>query len=69
MKFKASLYNNTCAFDSVTLSDLTDIKEWAKGRGYSYFLAIEAVYDDIPNEFVINYHVKNNKFYKTKQYK
>lgn len=67
MQYKATLYNNTCSFDSVILSNVTDIKEWAKGRGYSYFLVIESIYDDIPNEFLINYNVKNNKFYKTKQ--
>ena len=67
MQYKATLYNNTRAFDSVILSNVTDIKEWAKGRGYSYFLVIESIYDDIPNEFLINYNVKNNKFYKTKQ--
>jgi len=67
MKYKATLYNNTCSFDSVVLSNVNDIKEWAKGRGYSYCLVIEAIYEDIPNEFVINYNVKNNKFYKSKQ--
>ena len=66
MKYKAILYNNSCAFDSVILSNVNAIKEWAKGRGYSYFLSILAIYDDIQDEFVINYNVKNNKFYKVK---
>lgn len=67
MKYKATLYNNTCSFDSVILSNVNDIKEWAKGRGCSYFLVIDAVYDDSPNKFLINYNIKNNKFYKAKQ--
>ena len=67
MKYKATLYNNNCVFDSVILSTVTDIKEWAKGRGYSYFLKIESIYDDTPNELVITYNVKNNKFYKVKK--
>lgn len=67
MKYKATLYNNTCSFDSVILSNVNAIKEWAKGRGYSYFLKIESIYDDIPNELVIIYNVKNNKFYKVKK--
>jgi hypothetical protein len=67
MKYKAILYNNSCAFDSVVLSNVNDIKEWAKGRGYSYFLSILATYDDIPDELVINYIVKNNKFYQVKK--
>jgi len=67
MQYKATLYNNTCAFDSVILSNVNDIKEWARGRGYSYFLVIERTYEDLPNEFIINYNVKNNKFYKAKQ--
>jgi hypothetical protein len=67
MQYKATLYNNTCSFDSVILSNVNDIKEWAKGRGYSYFLVVEAIYEDIPNEFIINYNVKNNKFYRSKQ--
>jgi len=67
MQYKATLYNNTCAFDSVILSNVNDIKEWARGRGYSYFLVIERTYEDRPNEFIIKYNVKNNKFYKDKQ--
>jgi hypothetical protein len=67
MKYKGTLYNNTCAFDSVILSNVTDIKAWAKGRGYSYFLNIDALYDDMPNKLVIKYNVKNNKFYKVKK--
>jgi hypothetical protein len=67
MKYKAILYNNSCVFDSVILSNVNDIKEWAKGRGYSYFLSILTTYDDMPDEFVINYNVKNNKFYRAKK--
>jgi hypothetical protein len=64
MKYLATLYNDDCAFDSVILSNVNDIKDWAKGRGYRYFLKIESIYDDLPNDLVINYNVKNNKFYK-----
>jgi hypothetical protein len=67
MKYKAILYNNACPFDSVNLSNVNDIKEWAKGRGYSYFLSILATYDGISDALVINYHVKNNKFCKVKK--
>ncbi len=67
MKYKATLYNANCPFDSVILSNVNDIKDWAKGRGYSYFLKIDAIYDDIPNELVITYNVKNNKFYQIKK--
>jgi hypothetical protein len=67
MQYKATLYNNTCSFDSVILSNVNDIKEWAKGRGHSYLLVIEAIYADAPNKFIINYKVINNKFYKSKQ--
>jgi len=67
MKYKAILYNNSCAFDSVILSNVSDIKEWAKGRGHSYFLSILATYDDISEELVINYNVKNNKFYQVQK--
>ena len=64
MKYKATLYNNNCAFDNVILHDINNIKSWAKCRGYSYFLKIDALYDDMPNEPVITYKVKNNRFYK-----
>tara|TARA_R110000868_G_scaffold277167_1_gene537012 strand:+ start:377 stop:580 length:204 start_codon:yes stop_codon:yes gene_type:complete len=67
MKYLATLCNDNCAFDSVILSNVNGIKDWAKGRGYSYFLKIESIYDDLPNELVIIYNVKNNKFYKVKK--
>ena len=66
MKYKATLYNANCAFDSVILTNVNAIKAWAKGRGYSYFLKIDAIYDDMPSEHIITYNVKNNKFYKAK---
>jgi hypothetical protein len=65
--YKATLYNANCDFDSVKLSNVNDIKDWAKGRGYSYFLKIDAIYVDMPNELVITYNVKNNKFYRVKK--
>jgi hypothetical protein len=64
MKYKATLYNANCAFDSANLTNVNDIKAWAKGRGYSYFLKIEAMYENMPSELVITYNVKNNRFYK-----
>ena len=67
MKYKATLYNANCAFDSVILHDINNIKSWAKCRGHSYFLKIDAIYDDIPSELVIIYKVKNNRFYKVKK--
>lgn len=66
MKYKATLHNDTCAFDTVILHDINNIKSWAKCRGYSYFLKIEAMYEDRASEVVSYYNVKNNRFYKVK---
>ena len=65
MLYRATLYNNNTSFDSVIMSNINDIKEWAKSRGYTYGLNIKTYHDgDLPEKNVINYMVKNNRFYK-----
>jgi hypothetical protein len=65
MQYRATLYNNNTPFDSVIMSGINEIKEWAKDRGDTYGLNIKTYHDgDLPEEHVINYMIKNNRFYK-----
>ena len=45
--YKATLYNANCDFDSVKLSNVNDIKDWAKGGPRIYEL-IELQTDRVP---------------------
>ena len=68
MKYKATLYNANCAFDSVILSNVKGIKEWAKHRGGSYTLDVDSVYNVLQGlDGSVQFSVKNNRFYEIKK--
>lgn len=66
MKVKGELYNARGVFDTIILSGSNEIKEWAKNRPFNnYGLLISSTYDDnLPDEKMAQYMVKNNRFYK-----
>jgi len=65
MKYKADISNYyNVVKESVNGTNIHDLKNACKRPGYDYLIKIYAVYDDLPDELVISYHYKNNRFYK-----
>lgn len=48
-----------CQFDKIDLTNLKDIKEWAKGRGGAYVLDVINGLDKS-----VQFSVRHNRFYK-----
>lgn len=65
MNYKADLINyNNVVTKSITGKLIGDLKNDCKLPGFNYIIKIYAIYDNLPEELVITYHYKNNKFYK-----
>jgi hypothetical protein len=65
MKYKADISNYyNVVKESVNGTNIDDLKNACKRPGYDYLIKIYGIYDDLPDELVISYHYKNNRFYK-----
>ena len=65
MNYRADLLNyNLKTIETVTGNNINDLKTACKRPGYNYLIKIYAIYDTLPDDLVIGYHYKNNKFYK-----
>jgi len=65
MNYRADLINyNKVITKTITGKLISDLKNNCKLPGYNYIVKIYAIYDNLPDELVITYDYKNNKFYK-----
>lgn len=65
MRYRADITNGFKKLNhSVYGTNIGDLKALCKNPGFNYYVSFYAIYDDLPDELVISYHYKNNKFYK-----
>ena len=52
-------------FDKIELNSMKAIKHWAKGRGGTYMLDVDSVYNVMNGrDESVQFYIKNNRLYK-----